>query len=93
MVIEAIPPMIDPLGRYWDQPKREEIAVDHSAAMMSSATFSKLHEYSGSLPSGKYEGKMWRLNRGGVWYLRWYQADPNDPNMLLIPVRPIVIVD
>ena len=56
----AIPDMTDPLGKYWEQPNREDIAVDHSHAVMSMETFKKLKDYSRSQPTGTYPGKMWR---------------------------------
>ncbi len=37
--LEAIPAMTDPLGRYWDQPRREDIEVTEKEARMSQATF------------------------------------------------------
>lgn len=86
-----VPPMTNPLGRYWDQPPREEIAIDDDVALMSQKTFNVLLNYSHTLPSGKYEGKMWKAHFSDGWYLRWYVNDPDDPQGLLIPSRRIVI--
>jgi hypothetical protein len=68
-----IPPMTDPLGRYWEQPNRSEIRVDECFAYMNYKTFKALANYSNSRPTGAYEGKMWRahyLNDG--WCLCWF---------------------
>jgi hypothetical protein len=76
-----IPPTTNP---YWDQPDRSMILVDELHALMSTATFYGLKEYSGTTPTGAFEGKMWRRHdglfdrsfraRGGrpVWMLCWY---------------------
>lgn len=83
--VYAIPPMLDPLGRYWLQPKREEIEVDATHAVMSRSAFAKLSDYSRSQPSGVYSGKMWKrlaersqhlpcgeAVEAGAWLLCWY---------------------
>lgn len=91
--MKSIPPITDPLGKHWDQPPVADIALDDSCAMMSTGTFDELVEYSCSIPTGKYPGKMWKASMRGKWFLRWYEADPNDATMLLIPWVPIVVVD
>ena len=68
----AIPPITDPLGRYWKQPSKDDIAIDETHAMMTRATFDKLHSYNTSTPSGVYPGKMWKAYRFGKWWLRWF---------------------
>jgi len=79
-----IPPMTDPLGAHWLQPKREEIEIDATHAVMKRSAFVKLSEYSSSVPSGVYPGKMWKrfsdrpvctiddkvIEKG--WILCWY---------------------
>lgn len=55
-----IPPITDPMGRHWDQPSRDDILVDDTHAVMTVKTFTALLEYSTSMPSGVYDGKMWR---------------------------------
>ncbi|WP_321799774.1 hypothetical protein [Burkholderia sp. BCC1988] len=67
-----IPPITDPMGRFWDQPARDEILVDDTHAVMNRSTFWKLLEYSTSRPSGVYPGKMWKAIFGDEAYLRWY---------------------
>lgn len=51
-----------------------------------------LREYSLTIPSGKYEGKMWKANRGGTWYLYWYDHDDN-PEMIKIERREILLLN
>lgn len=58
----VIPPITDPMGRYWDQPSASEIIIDDEYALMKRATFNKLAEYNCSKPSGVYPGKMWRVD-------------------------------
>jgi hypothetical protein len=66
-----IPPMTHPMGRNWQQPDRSCIVIDGKHALMDQTAFDKLLEYNTSVPSGVYEGKMWRSQRW-VW-------EPNDP--------------
>lgn len=67
-----IPEMTEPLGRYWDQPSRDDILVDDKTATMTSATLMQLADYSSSYPSGVYPGKMWRRDCVHGWALVWY---------------------
>lgn len=72
--IEAhIPPITDPLGRHWQQPGAEKILIDDSHAIMDRQTFDALADYSCSVPSGVYPGKMWKaVASDGRKFLRWY---------------------
>jgi hypothetical protein len=77
--------MTDPLGRYWNQPSRDLILVDETHAVMTAHTFQQLSEYSATIPSGVYPGKMWRRLDGAHdrkcpmdgcrWLLCWYGDD------------------
>lgn len=74
---DTIPPITDPLGKYWNQPKREAIQVDEKHALMTERDFKELKEYSITLPTGTYTGKMWkrRIPWSGEparWFLCWY---------------------
>lgn len=87
----AIPDMTDPLGRHWQQPSRELILVDEHHALMSSRTLLQLPEYSSTLPSGTYTGKMWRRAAGnGDWWLCWY-GDLVGPDQISIHRRPVLL--
>lgn len=80
----AIPPMTDPLGKYWEQPDPAGILLDDMHALMTERTFLSLKDYSCSTPSGVYPGKMWRRHDGShnqafiraggkpTWLLCWY---------------------
>lgn len=89
-----IPPMTNPLGKYWDQPNPSEIIIDNvnSVAIMSTKTFNALSNYSTSNPSGAYEGKMWRARWGGKDYLRWYGIS-NKPGFVSNNQLEIVLTD
>jgi hypothetical protein len=100
----CIPPITDPHGRSWDQPDTSLIAIDDTHAVMTKAVFLQLMEYSGTYPSGVYEGKMWRrhdgifdrafLAKGGkpVWHLAWY-GRCDDPKMVSSNYRKILLSD
>lgn len=75
----VIPPMTDPLGKHWEQPPRSDILVDDTHAVMSPSTLRRLYEYSSSIPSGVYNGKMWSSCPGGIWWLNWWGPGP-EPN-------------
>ena len=60
----SIPPITDPLGRHWHQPATASILIDDKHAVMANSTFEALSEYSGTMPSGVYPGKMWRRHDG-----------------------------
>lgn len=96
-MICPIPPMTDLLGRHWEAPSVEEIVFDYEYAYMTKKTFDKLGEYSTTLPSATYAGKMWKTcipktKKSKLhWRLRWYEDHPTDPKKLLIPSRRIVI--
>lgn len=88
-----IPAMTDPLGRHWKQPRRDQIEIDCKHALMPRSAFDQLPEYSRSIPSGTYPGKMWKLQcDDGTWVLRWYGA-LLEGNMVEIGYREILIVE
>lgn len=64
---QIIPPITDPLGKHWQQPHRRFIELDNTHALMSEQTFKGLKEYSTSIPTGRYEGKMWKGFTKGEW--------------------------
>lgn len=85
-----IPPMTDPLGKFWGQPERSEIVVDGTHAMMTERTCARLNRYDHSLPSGVYAGKMWRRMN----WLCWYAPQPGGVgNHLVVESREILVVE
>jgi hypothetical protein len=103
--LEAIPRMTHEYGRYWEQPKRSEITITDETATMTRTAFNKLHEYSGSNPTGAYEGKMWKRHDGGFdrafqarggkpeWLLCWYGVSLIGPGYVSNNRRKIEIVE
>lgn len=72
--------MTDPLSRHWYQPSHESMAFDDTHVLMTPLAFDFLHNYSSTIPTGVYHGKMWKaLPEGGEWELRWYgiSKDPD----------------
>lgn len=57
----VIPPMTDPMGRYWEQPALDEISFSLLFAWMTKETFDKLATYQVTQPTGVYPGKMWKM--------------------------------
>jgi hypothetical protein len=85
-----IPLITHPMGRHWDQPPLECILIDDKHALMSKFSFDRLAEYSTSMPSGVYPGKMWKRNQRGIWFLGWY-GECEDPTMCTNNWREILI--
>lgn len=76
--LNTIPPINSPLGRHWTQPNVQNILIDDTHALMEDSDFNELKDYSHSIPSGVYPGKMWKRKAIGLWYLSWYGAVKND---------------
>jgi hypothetical protein len=89
--VHPIPPITDPLGRFWVQPERAEIEIRGEEALMTESAFKKLAHYDSTLPSGTYDGKMWACQtRDGIEFLRWY-GPAEDPKMIKVFSRRIVL--
>ncbi len=90
----TIPDCINPLSSYWDQPKNTDIEIDSIYAMMSQESFDELKNYSTSVPTGVYAGKMWKSQDriSKVWYLRWWTEYPSDPSQCIWDQRVIIII-
>lgn len=99
-----IPPMKHPLSRGWDQPDPASIVIDNTHALMTMKTFLALKEYSGTFPTGVYEGKMWRRHDGlfdrefrraggkPTWYLCWY-GYADEPGMVSNNFRLVLLLE
>lgn len=92
-MIDELPPMTDPLGRYWKQPRPHEIVLDNTHALVSADAFRRLSEYSSTVPTGVYVGKAWRSYYAGAWFLRWYDAHPTDADLCSIETRELLVVE
>jgi len=86
-----IPDMVHPLSRHWRQPNKEDIVIDDVSALMNKRSFQELHTYSMSIPTGVYEGKMWKAQIKTKWYLRWFGSE-NKEGLLPILNREILVV-
>lgn len=91
-MIHHPPIMVEPMGAHWTQPPRQQVLIDDKHAVMSWQSFAMLLDYSHSIPSAVYDGKMWKSCQGGIWYLRWYAPSPN-PTRYLIHTLPILLLE
>lgn len=88
-----IPQMTHPLSKGWSQPDTTKILITDVRAVMSKKIFDDLAEYTTSIPTGVYAGKMWKANTvEGVWILRWYEYDSAVSNRCLIKQKIIYIL-
>ncbi|EJD6498530.1 hypothetical protein M0L11_RS05535 [Providencia rettgeri] len=89
-----IPPMTNLLGRHWAQPHHENILIDDTHVIMSSKDFNSLAEYSNSIPSGVYAGKMWKaVAQDGRAFLRWFGLVEGRDDLCSNNQREIIIID
>lgn len=87
-----IPPITDPLGKYWRQPDLTSLDVQGTHAILSREEFDGLAEYSTSRPSGVYPGKAWKgQGRAGQWWLIWYGESSKGPGYCSTNSLPIVV--
>jgi hypothetical protein len=101
--VMSLPALDSPYGPgAWQQPSREAITIDATHALMDRQTFERLLEYSGSMPSGVYPGKLWRRHDGAHdsrcpperrrWLLCWYGPVPDAPSKCSINFREALVV-
>ena len=91
------------MGRHWKQPDRFSIEIDDTHALLTQKQFDDLAEYSATLPTGVYEGKMWKRHDGVYvartqaereacpWLLMWFGPSEH-PDKCSINHRRILIV-
>lgn len=84
---QEIPPITEPMGKYWEQPKPEDIAVDDTHAIVADSAWGSLKNYECSVPSGCYPGKVWRCGN----LLRWFGPEKLN-GMCAIEQRIIILV-
>jgi len=90
--LNVIPLMLDPLGKHWEQPDRTNIELTDKHAVMNESSFKALHDYSCSMPTGVYNGKMWKDKGEKDWFLKWYGLS-HIPDRCSINSRKIIIKD
>lgn len=83
-----IPEVIDDLGKYWNQPDREDIEIQDNKAIMPQDTYDQLYNYETTNPTSLYAGKMWR--RGNILC---FCVDFNKPEYVIIVKKEIIIQD
>lgn len=98
-VYDRIPPMTDPLGKYWDQPDMTKILINDHYALMNRKSFEELLDYSNSQPTGVYTGKCFKKffidpsPPGEGWYLCWFEDHATNPNVCANRYRKIILTD
>jgi hypothetical protein len=104
--MQPVPPMTDPYGEYWSQPDPNTFLFDDTHVLMTRDQLRELPEYTITLPTGTYVGKMWRSYSGRVkhvadarvqiekdaWMLCWYE-DCEDPTRIAIKRRTILLLE
>ncbi len=88
-----VPPIVHPLGNGWDQPDPHKFLWDKDEVAMSRSDFNRLHTYSCTLPTGVYEGKMWKSVIEGKYFLCFFMDDPNDNRYCIVGKREILIIE
>lgn len=83
----TIPQITDPMGKSWQQPDASGIAIDDTHAVMTEGDWDALLAYDRSMPSGVYDGKMWR----SLGYLVWISPG-NMPDQCQVNYREALIV-
>lgn len=73
-----VPPIVDPLGKSWNQPNPHNFVWDEDCVAMSEHDYKSLHTYDCALPTGIYEGKMWKTHirkkrRGRSLFVLYYR--------------------
>ena len=90
----VIPVITHPWGASWQQPEISDIEIDDTHALMGVYAFNQLVEYSHSIPSGVYIGKMWKGRYDtGEWYLAWFSEGDEAKTYLNNNYRIILVVD
>lgn len=87
----VIPEMVHPLSRHWKQPKVSDILLDSQVALMSQETLDLLSEYSMSVPTGVYTGKMWKMEMRATWWLRWMVIEEGESEGVILSRRILVV--
>lgn len=66
--------------------------VTDDEVFVSARDFDRLPEYSTSIPTGVYVGKVWKARRGEGWMLGTFEDhDPPDPEFVMTRFRKLTI--
>lgn len=90
--LNTIPTMTDPLSLHWKQPDIEDVLIDDDFALMAKIDFKKLLEYSTTIPTGVYEGKMWKRRCTDGWMLGWYGFEDAEGKSVSTNFRELLLV-
>lgn len=105
-MFNAIPELDSPYTTPPEQPEDiRKAPMDDALVLLRRDQFRRLSNYSASIPSGAYPGKVWkrcipgpaypggdsRQRKPNVWLLMWYEAHPTDPKLCSIKSREIRI--
>lgn len=88
---QSIPPITDPMGKMWEQPDPSRIIIHGHFALMDENAFDLLHEYSSSVPTLVYVGKMWKARVGMDWVLRFWDFSHKGEYFCKMQERLIVV--
>ncbi len=86
----VIPPMTDPLGKYWDQPDTSRMLINSKYAVMTEKEFTELKDYSNSQPTGVYPGKCWKATYNGWTKLCWFGISDKGEKYCSVNYRTIL---
>ncbi|QDH83961.1 hypothetical protein Axy10_024 [Achromobacter phage vB_AxyP_19-32_Axy10] len=67
--------------------------ISDTHCMLPKEDFDRLSEYSATMPTGVWPGKVWKAEVGGVWYIRWYGIVPGDDRVCSNNQRIAVVSD
>lgn len=91
-MLNAIPPMTDPLGKHWEQPADiRTVEMDDTHVILTPGHIRQLSNYDRSMPSGVYSGKCWLRENGPTTWLVWYGEETTSGSQEFHVCRRIVL--
>lgn len=72
--------------------KRTEYLTDDKTAILTLDQFIDLPEYSMSIPTGVFIGKVWKRKERGKWYFGCFEEHEN-PDLVSTVFRQLIVVD
>lgn len=86
-----IPPITSELGKHWTQPDHRTFLFNDTHVAITQKQLDELPEYSYTIPTGVYEGKMWKRMTTIGWVLCWYDVS-DDATKCMIKTRVILLL-